>query len=206
MGVAIETNQQSSKMIRLVAGKLVLEESQRNIYVVPPKGEYDWSITGYSLPFKMKKSPQFIKEGESEFAEKTRVEFTIDGGPGNGRMFTILYGWALGSRAVLGKLCRALGVDLSVTPFDMDQIIGYRGHSYVGHALDMSGAVKLNEQGKPAYAEIAIDDRFVALGPPATPYFIDLSGMDTGASTNGNGHTDEPTNDTTNDVDEWPAA
>jgi hypothetical protein len=177
MGVAIEVNQGASKMVRLINGKLELEESQRTIYRVPPKGEYDWTITGYALPFKMRKSPQFIKEGESEFAEKTRLEFTIDGGPGNGRMFTEMYGWALGPRAALGKLLRALAVDLGRTPFDMDFVIGYRGHSYVGHATDAAGAVKLDDQGKPAYAQVVIDDRFRPIGAPEQSYFIDLSSI-----------------------------
>lgn len=187
MGVAIEVNQGSSKMVRLVGEKLVLEESQNNIYRVPKSGlECDWTITGYQLPFKMKKAAQHIKPGESEYADKTRIEFTIEGGPADGVMFRVLYGFALGPRANLGKLCRALKVELG-DRFDLDNLVGIRGHSYVGPATDASGAVLLDDNGKPAYATVTIDDRFRLVSAPSKPYFIDLSGIDT-ASPAPNGH------------------
>jgi hypothetical protein len=205
MGVAIDVNKGSSKMVRLVGGKLVLEESQNNIYIIPPKGECDWTITGYQLPFKMKKAPQHIKEGESEYAEKTRLEFTVDGGPGDGRMFRVLYGFALGPRATLGKFCRALGVELGDS-FDLDNLIGYRGHSFAGPATDATGNVLLDDNKKPAYANILVDDRFHVISPPEKPYFIDLSGVDTSSPTpasngtaNGNGHVESASGD-----DGWP--
>jgi hypothetical protein len=205
MGVAINVNTGSSKMVRLVAGKLVLEESQNNIYIIPPKGECDWMITGYQLPFKMKKAPQHIKEGESEYAEKTRLEFTVEGGPGDGRMFRVLYGFALGPRATLGKFCRALGVELGDS-FDLDNLIGYRGHSFAGPATDATGNVLLDDNKKPAYASISMDDRFRVISPPAQPYFIDLSGVDTTSSTPAssgatNGHVESTGDDA---GDGWP--
>jgi hypothetical protein len=196
MGVAIDVNKGSSKMVRLVGGKLVLEESQNNIYIIPPKGECDWTITGYQLPFKMKKAPQHIKEGESEYAEKTRLEFTVDGGPGDGRMFRVLYGFALGPRATLGKFCRALGVELGDS-FDLDNLIGYRGHSFAGPATDATGNVLLDDNKKPAYANILVDDRFHVISPPEKPYFIDLSASN--GTANGNGHVESASGD-----DGWP--
>jgi hypothetical protein len=201
MGVAIEVNQGSSKMVRLVGGKLVLEESQNNIYRVPKTGmECDWTITGYQLPFKMKNNPKWVAEGAAEYVEKTRLEFTIEGGPADGVLFRVLFGFALGPRAGLGKFCRKLGVELG-TNFDLDNLVGIRGHSYAGPATDATGAVLLDDQGKPAYVGIPLDDRFRFVSAPEKPYFIDLSDVDTStpAPRNGNGPSPEPPASTPDD-------
>jgi len=181
MGATLTINETTSKMVRLVSGKLVVEDGQRNLYIVPPKGEYEWEITGYALPFEMKKSAQFIKPGESEYATKTRLEITIISGKGAGKMFTEMFGFSIGPRSTLGKLLRALNVSLepdAVTrQWDLDRVIGYKGKSYVTHGQDATGAVKLDDQGKPKYASIVIDT-VEALGAPERPYSIDISDED----------------------------
>lgn len=181
MGATLTINETTSKMVRLVNGKLVVEDGQRNLYMVPPKGEYEWMITGYALPFEMKKSAQFIKPGESEYATKTRLEITITSGKGAGKMFTEMFGFSIGARSTLGKLLRALNVSLEPDPntrqWDLDRVIGYAGKSYVTHGQDATGAVKLDDQGKPKYASIVIDT-VEALGGPDKPYSIDISEED----------------------------
>jgi hypothetical protein len=181
MGATLTINETTSKMVRLVSGKLVVEDGQRNLYIVPPKGEYEWEITGYALPFEMKKSAQFIKPGESEYATKTRLEITITSGKGAGKMFTEMFGFSIGPRSTLGKLLRALNVSLepdAVTrQWDLDRVIGYKGKSYVTHGQDATGAVKLDDQGKPKYTSIVIDT-VEALGAPERPYSIDISDED----------------------------
>jgi len=181
MGATLTINETTSKMVRLVNGKLVVEDGQRNLYIVPPKGEYEWEITGYALPFEMKKSAQFIKPGESEYATKTRLEITITSGKGAGKMFTEMFGFSIGPRSTLGKLLRALNVSLepdAVTrQWDLDRVIGYKGKSYVTHGQDATGAVKLDDQGKPKYASIVIDT-VEALGGPDKPFSIDISDED----------------------------
>lgn len=181
MGATLTVNETTSKMVRLVNGKLVVEEGQRNLYIVPPKGEYEWEITGYALPFEMKKSAMFIKPGESEYATKTRLEITITSGKGAGKMFTEMFGFSIGARSTLGKLLRALNVSLepdAVTrQWDLDRVIGYKGKSYVTHGADSNGAVKLDDQGKPKYASIVIDT-VEALGGPERPYSINIDEED----------------------------
>lgn len=171
MGVAVAVNEQTSEMVRLVDGKLVKETQQRNLYVVPPMGEYEWEITGYSLPFQMRKNPSFVKPGESEFQTKVRIEFTIRGGKGDGRMFTDMYTLSLGQQATFGKLLRALNVDLSSPngSWDLDMCIGYRGRSYVTHGKDANGAIKVGDDKKPLYAQVVIET-VQPVAAPERPY------------------------------------
>lgn len=202
MGATLTVNETTSKMVRLVNGKLVIEDGQRNLYMVPPKGEYEWEITGYALPFEMKKSAQFIKPGESEYATKTRLEVTITSGKGVGKMFTEMYGFSIGPRSTLGKLLRALNVSLAPDPvtreWDLDRVIGYKGKSYVTHGMDASGAVKLDDQGKPKYANIVIDT-VEALGAPENPYSISIDPADLEPA-----QAHEPAAHAAQDDDGWP--
>ncbi len=186
MGAALTVNENgtTTKMVRLVNDQLVIEDSTPNIYIVPPKpGEIKWMITGYALPFEMKKQAQFIKPGESEWQTKTRLEFTITEGGGKGKMFTDLYTFSIGPKATLGKLVRRLNVDLTPDPvtkqWDLDRVIGYEGKSYVGHGADQNGAVKLDDQGKPKYAQIVVNTvELIALPKRAYSIVIDPSDLE----------------------------
>lgn len=175
MGATLTINETTSKMVRLVNGKLVVEEAQKNLYIVPPKGELEWMITGYALPFEMKKLPQHVKPGESEWQTKTRLEFTIQSGPGKGRMFTDMYTFSIGQKATLGKLLRRVQVDMSpdevTRSWDLDRAIGYTGKSYVTHGE------KLDDKGKPLYANIVIDT-VEAVAAPDRPYSINIDDED----------------------------
>jgi len=180
--LTINENATASKMVRLVNGKLTVEDAQPNLYIVPPKaGEFEWMITGYALPFEMKKPAAFIKPGESEWQTKTRLEFTIQSGPGKGKMFTDLFTFSIGQKATLGKLLRRLNVDMSpdeaTKSWDLDRSIGYVGKSYVSHGADNMGAVKLDDFGKPKYAQVVVNT-VEAISAPERPYSINIDEED----------------------------
>lgn len=166
MGATLAVNENASEMIRLVNGKLVQETSQRNLYVVPPKGEYQWEITGYALPFEMEKGEQFGGGKQT----LTRLEFTITEGKGTGKMFTVMFGFSIGERSNLGQLLRSLNVDLSPDDngqWDLDRAVGYRGKGYV------VPSDKLGDDGKPKYCKLALDT-IDPVSAPDKPYSITI--------------------------------
>lgn len=181
MGATLTVNQTTSEMIRLVNGQLVQESAQPNIYVVPPRGEYTFKVTGYALPFQMKKDPKYVKPGEPETQTMTRIEFTITEGKGIGKMFTQMWGFAIGERANLGKFCRAMGVDLTPDDngaWDLDRLIGYEGKGYV------TPSEKLDEAGRPKYANLSLDT-VEGTAKPDREYRITIT--EKAPATNGNG-------------------
>lgn len=184
MGASLTVNDTATanKMVRLVDGKLIVQDAPVGLYIVPPKaGTLDWKITGYALPFEMKRSPKFMKPGQSEYQTKTRLEFTITSGGGAGKMFTEMYSFSIGTQATLGKLCRKLEVDLTPDPitheWDLDRLIGYEGRSYVGHGKDETGAVKLDDNKRPKYAQIVVDT-VEPMGKPDQVYSIQIDPKD----------------------------
>lgn len=194
MGATLTVNETSTQMVRLVGGKLVQEAAQRNIYVVPPKGEYAFEITGYALPFDMPKAEQY----GGGMQTMTRLEFTITEGKGIGKMWTELLGFSIGEKSNLGKLLRKLNVDLNPNErgeWDLDRAVGYRGKGYV------VPSDKLDDMGKPKYARLSIDT-VEPLGAPEQPYSIQIMerepveasvekgfvGMRVAANGNGNGN------------------
>ena len=190
MGATLTVNESSTQMVRLVNGQLVQEEAQRNIYCVPPKGEYEFMITGYALPFEMQKSEQYIRPGEKTTQTMTRIEFTITSGKGDGKMWSELIGFSIGMKSNLGKLLRKLNVDLSPNEkgqWDLDRAVGYRGKGYV------VPSDKLDDMGKPKYARLSIDT-VEPMGAPDSPYTIDIverepePAMAGATNGNGNGH------------------
>ena len=179
MGATIEVRQQTTMMIRLVGDKLVREERTANLYVVPPKGEYTFEITGYAEPFQMKRSAQWIKEGESEFQNMTRVELTITEGPGKGKMFDQMWGFALGAGSNLGKFCRRMNISIPAAgSFDLEQIIGYIGTGYV------TPSDTLGDDKKPKYANLGIET-VSGVSAPERAFFYAGELSDTPASSNG---------------------
>jgi hypothetical protein len=195
MGATLTITESTNEMIRLVGDQLVQETSQQNLYVVPPAGEYEFMITGYALPFQMRKQPQHIRPGESEFATKTRIEFTITEGKGKGKMFTDLYTFSLGAQAHLGNLLRRLKVNLEPNArgeWDLDNAIGYVGKGYV------TASEKLDENtGKPKYAYLAVDT-VSPVRAPEKPYSIVIetrepvgSPIDRAAARHGNAPADD---------------
>lgn len=197
MGVEIEVRQQSSEMIRLVGGKLVKETSAQNIYMVPPKGEYQFEITGYAPPFQMKKDPKYVKEGESEFQTMTRVEFTITEGKGKGHMFTQLWGFSVGEKSNLGKFLKAMNIPVpSVGKWDLDNIVGYVGTGYV------TPSDTLGTDGKAKYARLSLDT-VSGVSAPEKPYRFD--GEFTQAVAASNGHSNGNGNgQAASSNDGWP--
>lgn len=182
MGATLTVNETSSEMIRLVGDQLVQETSQRNLYTVPPKGEYEFKITGYALPFEMAKSEQYGGGTQT----MTRIEFTITEGKGTGKMWTELFGFSIGEKANLGRLLRKLEVDLTpddAGKWDLDRAIGYTGRGY-GVPSD-----KLDEYGKPRYFRLSLDT-VEAVSAPEKPYSIQIETREPvgAAATNGNGH------------------
>jgi hypothetical protein len=176
MGATLTVNSGTSEMVRLVANELVLETMAQNIYIVPPKGEYEFMITGYALPFIVNKKPEHCKPGEPTTVAKTRVEFTIIGGKGDGRMFTQYWTYSINDRATLGKFLRKMNVDLTPDKdgnWDLDRMIGYTGTGYI------TPSETLDEQGKPKYPNLAIDS-VEGKSPPKQAYTITL---DASAST-----------------------
>jgi hypothetical protein len=185
MGATLTVNsEQSTQMIRLVGDKLVQEESQRNLYVVPPKGEYVFAITGYALPFQMAIGEQYRKADGPTHQTMTRLELTIAEGKGAGKMFTVMLGFSLGPKSNLGRLLRQMNVDLSPdenNKWDLDRAIGYRGKGYV------VPSDTLDDDKKPKYAKISIETVEPVSAPEQT-YSIQIEET---ASANGatNGHT-----------------
>lgn len=149
MGATIQVGQQSSEMIRLVGGKLVKETSAANLYIVPPKGEYQFEVTGYALPFEMPKSADY----GGGMQTMTRVEFTIVDGKGKGKMFTQLWGFTIGEKSNLGKFCRRMKIPMPNPgeTWDLDNMIGYVGTGYVTPGDDVG------TDGKPKYAKLSLD-------------------------------------------------
>ena len=152
MGVQLEVKQQTTTMIRLVGDKLRKETRVANLYIVPPKGEYEFDITGYALPFEIKRDQQYMKEGDSEYQTMTRIEFTITSGKGAGKMFDQMWGLKIGPKSNLGRCCQAMNIPIPKTGnFDLDSIIGYGGKGYV-----IPGET-LGDDGKPRYAKLSLD-------------------------------------------------
>jgi hypothetical protein len=157
-----------SNIVRKTAsGALSITESKREDYSVPPEGEYEWEITGFAEPFEMAKSAEF----GGGMQTKTRLEFTILSGKGQGRKFNQMFTWSVGSKATLGQLIakvRGQGVGLGET-FELTDLIGMKAKSYVNHSVDLGGHIKTGPDGKPLYAEVAIKTirPLTASGAPA---------------------------------------
>lgn len=187
MGATLTVNEGTSEMIRLVGDQLMQETSQRNLYTVPPKGEYEFMVTGYALPFEMAKGEQF----GGGMQTMTRVEFTIIEGKGKGRMWTELYGFSIGEKANLGKLLRKLKVDLSPDDkgeWDLDRAIGYTGKGY-GVPSE-----KLGEDGKPKYFKLSLDT-VEPVAAPEQKYSIQIMTREPAGATASNGHGAAATDD-----------
>jgi hypothetical protein len=167
MGVQIAVRETvDCAMIRLVGNKLVKEQRVENLYIVPPKGEYQFQITGYAEPFEM---PRAVEYGGG-MQTMTRVELTITEGKGKGRMFDQLWGCTIGPKSNLGKFLRAMKVPVAANEngeFDLDNIIGYIGSGYV------TASDAVDNQGKPRYARLAIDT-VEGISPPKRTYSYDL--------------------------------
>lgn len=183
MGATLTINEGSTQMVRLVGDELVQEDAQRNLYTIPPKGEYEFMITGYALPFEMAIEEQYRQPGRPDRQTMTRLEFTITEGKGKGKMFTVLLGFSLGPKSNLGRFLRQLDVDLSPDDrgqWDLDRAIGYRGKGY------FIPSEKLDETGKPKYVKLALDTGYKQLGAPERAYSIEIT--EAAPATNGNGH------------------
>ena len=161
MGVQMEVKQQSTTMFRLVGDQIVKENRVQNLYVVPPKGEYRFMITGYADPFEMPKSADY--GGGTQVM--TRIELTIIEGPGKGKMFDQMWGFTIGEKSNLGGFLRRMGVDLSLRDgtFDLDRIIGYTGSGY------LTPSTTLGDDGKPRYTKLSIET-VDGLGNPDRDY------------------------------------
>ena len=180
MGATLTVNQGSTQMVRLVNDELVQEEGQRNLYIVPPKGEYVFTITGYALPFELAKAEQY----GGGMQKMTRLEFTITEGKGAGRMWTEMFGFSIGPKSNLGNLLRRLNVDLTPDDsgtWDLDRAVGYRGKGYV------VPSDKLDDAGKPKYARLSIAT-VEPLGAPERAYSITITEPEAKPASNGNGH------------------
>lgn len=176
MGVQMEVKQQASVMIRKVGDKLVKETRAGNIYVVPPKGEYQFEVTGYALPFEMPKSEEYGGGTQT----MTRVEFTIIDGKGAGKMFDQMWGFSNGPKSNLGRFLRAMKVDLTPIDgsWDLDRMIGYTGSGYV------TPSDNLGDDGKPKYARLSLDT-VEGIAAPERAYTFDGDLEDVLASSNG---------------------
>lgn len=185
MGATINVNESQSEMIRLVGGKLVKEVTQSNLYIIPAVGEYEWEVTGYALPFELPKAAEYGGGTQT----KTRIEFTILSGPSKG-MFLDMYTYSIGEKSKLGMLFRSIGVDLTAVDgrWDLDRCIGYRGKSYVAHAKDAAGQVKLGKTGQP-YPTVVVSTA-TGTGKPNTAYHYELD--EDGDEHEGNGYDDVP--------------
>lgn len=178
MGVQMEVKQQASTMIRKVGDKLRKEDRTANLYMVPPKGEYQFEVTGYALPFEMPKAEEY----GGGMQMMTRVEFTITDGKGKGKMFDQLWGFSLGPKSNLGRFLRSMKVDLTPVDgsWDMDRMIGYVGSGYVtpGEAL--------GDDGKPKYAKLSLDT-VEGISAPETAYAFQGDLDEVPVSSNGHG-------------------
>ena len=188
MGATLTITETSTQMIRLVGDQLVQEESQRNLYTVPPKGEYEFMITGYALPFDIPKAEEYGGGTQT----MTRLECTITEGKGTGKMFTLMLGFSLGQKSNLGRLLRGFGVDLTPVDgkWDLDRAIGYTGKAFI------IPSDTLDEFGKPKYAKLALDAGVEAVRGPERAYSIDVrdepqSAATTNGTTNGTAATDD---------------
>jgi len=161
MGVQMEVRQQTSTMIRLVGDQLVKETRVQNLYIVPPKGEYKFMITGYAEPFEMPKAQEY--GGGTQMM--TRVELTIIDGPGKGKMLDQMWGFSIGEKSNLGKFLRKMNVDLSLRngTFDLDRIIGHTGSGYI------TPGTAIGDDGKPKYPALAIET-VEGIAAPAKEY------------------------------------
>lgn len=177
MGVVLTVNENKTEMIRLVGDKLVKEEAQRNLYVIPPKnGEYEFTITGYALPFEMRSDEYGVQT-------KTKLELTMK----NGQMVQCMFGFSIGPKSNLGEVLRRLGVDMAPDPkkggWDLDACIGYSGKGY----FNLSD--KLDDTGKPKYVNL-VPKSVEPIGKPEKKYSFDETITDVipaaTASSNGN--------------------
>lgn len=181
MGATLTVNEGTSEMVRLIGDQLIQESAQRNLYVVPPKGEYEFQITGYALPFEMAKAEQYGGGTQT----MTRIEFTITEGKGKGKMWTELFGFSIGEKANLGKLLRKLKVDLAADAngkWDLDRAIGYTGRGYV------VPSDKLDDEGKPKYARLSLDT-VEPVSAPAQAYSIEIETREPVGAAASNGST-----------------
>lgn len=173
MGATLTVTETTTEMVHLKGGALVQEESEREWYMVPPKAEYEFEITGYAVPFEMKVSEEYGGGTQT----KTRLEFTIKGGKGDGKRFTDMFTFSIGPKSNLGALLRRLNVSLDPDPetrqWDLDRVIGYKGKGYVTHGADKLGVVKLDEKNKPKYAKLVLDT-VEAVAAPTTAYRCDI--------------------------------
>lgn len=131
------------------SGATIEVEVRREEYTVPPEGTYDLEITGFAKPFEMTSELY----GESV---KTRVEFAIVAGKGNGHRFTDLYTWTVGPKSNLGKLIgKARGMEIPKGSVDVVELIlprpPIRLTAYVSNSEDR------DDQGRPKYARVVLD-------------------------------------------------
>jgi hypothetical protein len=186
MGATIDVKQQQSLMIRLVGDKLVKEEAAQNLYIVPPKGEYQFQVTGYALPFEMPKSEDYGGGTQT----MTRVEFTITEGKGKGKLFTQLWGFSIGPKSNLGRFCRLMKMDLTPAngSWDLDNMIGYTGSGY------LTPSETLGDDGKPKYTKLSLDT-VEGISAPEKVYVYTGSLTEAPVTSNGNGHQAAETDD-----------
>lgn len=138
-------------------GGLVKQEQsqdERLAQVIPPMGEYDVLVRGFSEPFDLP------YDGKPSI--KTRLELVIQNeGPGKGKVCTILLGWNIGPKSYLGKVFRAItGEEVrSGGDYDVTRIIGGRFKAM------LMPAPKTDENGKSVGTNVSWDT-FDALNPP----------------------------------------
>lgn len=182
MGVSLTTGTLERKMVRLVGDDLCVETVADNLYAVPPQGEYEFTITGYALPFELPKAAEYGGGTQT----MTRLELTFK----NGKMTTLLFGFSIGPRSNLRKFLDAVGVDMSPDErgrWDLDYAIGYKAKGL------FKPSDKLNNEGKPKFAIVATEFITPVAAPPKR-YSIELSEEQQqptpyqAPATNGNGH------------------
>ena len=130
---------------RLVDGEIVTEEMQRNLYGVPPAGEYTLEVTGVTDTFQT--------EYEGQTRDNLRVEFTIRGGKLEGRMIAPMFGATLGPRSHLTKIATAAwGDEIPSGDFELLDLVGGRIKAYCVPSESIDEYTK-----KPKYVKVSID-------------------------------------------------
>lgn len=93
-------------------------QEERQQLQVPPKGEYRLKIKGFAVPFEWQQKAEY----GGGMREMTRLLLEVQGGPGNGKLLSLLCPFVVGKKSNLGKIYGAT-VGLPAPGEDWDPVL-----------------------------------------------------------------------------------
>jgi hypothetical protein len=118
----------------------------RNLYIVPPLGQYRLRILRIAKPFDMPKSDQFGGGAQ----RMTRLELQIIGGKGNGKKVAPMVSLSIGRRAILGQVIRA-AERRELDPGEQYDLFNLIGKEFMA---TLRPSESVGEDGKPKYSKL----------------------------------------------------